>query len=74
MPMMKRMESTACARHLMTHGEYTCSDCGGLFCAECVVHPFNESAPMCITCGLQRGGVRHTDVGHPVKGRYRSTR
>lgn len=58
--------SSSCVKHPMTGGEHVCGDCGHLFCEDCVVHPFGtHRPPMCITCALERGGVRRTATGRP---------
>lgn len=63
-------ETSGCAKHLMTRADFVCVECGAPFCADCVVFPTGKiDAPICITCGLIKGGVRHTDAGHPAKGR-----
>lgn len=58
--------SFSCVRHPMTMGEHICGECGHQFCPECVVFPFGTSKPaMCITCALERGGVRRQSTGRP---------
>ncbi len=58
--------SFSCVKHPMTLGEQICGECGHQFCHECVVFPFGTSRPpLCITCALEKGGVRRQSVGRP---------
>ena len=58
--------SFSCVKHPMTLGEEICGECGHQFCHECVVFPFGTSRPpLCITCALEKGGVRRQSVGRP---------
>lgn len=58
--------SFSCVKHPMTLGEQICGECGHQFCNECVVFPFGTSRPpLCITCALEKGGVRRQSVGRP---------
>lgn len=50
----------------MTAGDRICGRCGHHFCNGCVVFPFGASKPpLCITCALERGGVRRQSTGRP---------
>ena len=50
----------------MTEGGHVCGDCGHLFCQDCVVQPFGpHRPPLCITCALERGGVRRPSADRP---------
>ncbi len=62
--------SDACVRHPMTVAEFACGTCGYDFCPECVVFPHGlKKPPMCISCALDRGGVRRRETGRPKLGR-----
>jgi hypothetical protein len=58
--------SFSCVKHPMTMGEAICGECGHQFCSECVVFPFGTAKPpLCISCALERGGVRRTAAARP---------
>lgn len=58
--------SNSCVKHPMTFGDHLCSECGHHFCRECVVFPFGDDRPgLCISCALERGGVRNRATNWP---------
>jgi hypothetical protein len=58
--------SFSCIKHPMTMGESICGECGHQFCHECVVYPFGTTKPpLCISCALERGGVRRQTSPRP---------
>lgn len=49
----------ACAKHFGAHASARCEDCGGLWCAECLVPKTRKRQPVrCIECALVAAGVR----------------
>ena len=60
---------SSCVRHPMAVSEHVCGRCGHEFCPECVVFPFGVAKPpMCVSCALEAGGVRHQHTGRPRLG------
>jgi hypothetical protein len=48
-----------CAKHQFDRAVNFCRQCGGPFCAACLVYPFGErKPPLCIPCALVASGVR----------------
>lgn len=48
-----------CPRHPFEVAEDVCPECGGAFCASCLVYPFGPQRPaLCVSCALALSGVR----------------
>ncbi len=60
-PQPKPVESTNCILHSFQPADRVCNACGGWHCDACLVTPWGPRKPaLCVSCAIQRGGVRKT--------------
>ncbi|MDZ7677496.1 MAG: hypothetical protein U5K29_02975 [Acidimicrobiales bacterium] len=55
-----------CDKHVFEAKDATCRNCGGDFCADCLVYAHGpKKPPLCVNCALTAAGIRST-AARPV--------
>lgn len=55
----------ACEKHVFERMEASCTHCGGEYCGDCVVYPYGQRKPLCVSCAIAAAGIR-SSAARPV--------